>query len=132
MKKEIINQVEEEIVSLLGELSTIDAISDEYAVKTKRLNDLYEIVRKESELDIERSKVQIENIKVNDENLIKWRELRNSSIWTGLKTGVEVIGIVAPIMFYSIWMNRGFEFEKEGTFTSTTFKGLIGKFKTTK
>ena len=132
MKQEIINQVEEEMVALLGELSTIDAISEEYEAKTKRLNDLYEIVRKESELDIERTKVEIENNKVNDENLIKSKELKHNSIWTGLKTGVEVIGIIAPIMFYGIWMNRGFEFEKEGTFTSTTFKGLMGKFKTTK
>lgn len=125
MKKEIIDKVEEEIVSILEELSTIDSVSDDYEAKTERLSDLCEIVRKESELEIERTKI-------NDENLIRSKELKHNSIWAGLKTGVEVVSIIAPIVFYGVWMNRGFEFEKEGTFTSTTFKGLMGKFKTTK
>lgn len=46
--------------------------------------------------------------------------------------GIEVCGIIVPIMFYSRWMNRGLEWEKTGTFTSTTFKGLFSRFSPTK
>ena len=40
--------------------------------------------------------------------------------------------IVLPIMFYSVWMRRGFKFEETGTITSSTFKGLTRFFKPTK
>lgn len=45
---------------------------------------------------------------------------------------IEVGGIVLPLCFYGMWMKRGFEFEKDGVFTSSVFKGLIQKFKPTK
>lgn len=37
--------------------------------------------------------------------------------------------LLVPIMFYGAWMRRGLEFEKNGSFTSTTFKNFINKFK---
>ena len=35
-------------------------------------------------------------------------------------------------MFYAAWMKRGFKFEENGTYTSTTFRGLFNRFKPTK
>jgi len=49
-----------------------------------------------------------------------------------VKIGIAMAEIVLPLGFYAIWMKRGFKFEETGAFTSTTFKGLIGKFKPTK
>jgi len=49
-----------------------------------------------------------------------------------VKCGIEIIGVCAPLIFYNGWMHKGLEFEKEGTFTSKTFTGLIGKFRSTK
>ena len=40
-----------------------------------------------------------------------------------------VAGIVVPALIYNLWMKRGFEFEKEGTYTSTTFRNMFSKFK---
>lgn len=48
------------------------------------------------------------------------------------KLGVDVAGIILPLIFYGVWMGRGFEFEKTGTFTSQTFKGLFGRFRPTR
>lgn len=42
---------------------------------------------------------------------------------------VEVAGIVVPVVFYGVWMNRGFKFEETGTYTSKTFMGLTKFFK---
>lgn len=50
---------------------------------------------------------------------------------TGAKLVLEGVGIGAPLIFYNVWMKRGFQFEETGTFTSQTFKGLINKFKPT-
>lgn len=49
-----------------------------------------------------------------------------------VKCGIELAGIILPLKFYASWMQKGFEFEQTGTFTSTTFKALFQKFKTTK
>lgn len=45
-----------------------------------------------------------------------------------IRVAVDGAGIVLPLIFYGVWMKRGFTFEKEGTFTSTTFRGLFQKF----
>jgi hypothetical protein len=49
-----------------------------------------------------------------------------------LKLGVEVAGVIVPVIFYASWMKKGFKFEETGTYTSTTFKGLFNRFKPTK
>lgn len=51
---------------------------------------------------------------------------------TYIRMGIEVAGIVLPMIFYAVWMNKGFKFEETGTYTSTTFKGLFNRFKPTK
>ena len=47
------------------------------------------------------------------------------------KLGIEVAGIVLPLIFYATWMKRGFKFEETGTYTSTTFRGLFNRFRPT-
>ena len=42
-----------------------------------------------------------------------------------------VAGVVVPAVLYNTWMKRGFQFEKEGTYTSTTFRNMFSKFKPT-
>lgn len=49
-----------------------------------------------------------------------------------VKIGIAAAELVLPLMFYAFWMRKGLEFEKDGTFTSTTFRGLFNKFKPTK
>lgn len=48
------------------------------------------------------------------------------------KLGIEIAGIILPMMFYATWMKRGFKFEETGTYTSTTFRGLFNRFRPTK
>ena len=47
------------------------------------------------------------------------------------RLGVEAAGIILPLIFYGIWLKRGFKFEETGTFTSTTFRSLFNKFRPT-
>ena len=45
------------------------------------------------------------------------------------RLGVDIFGIIAPIMFYRHWLKKGFEFEEKGAITSTTFRSLTKWFK---
>lgn len=132
MKDIIVEKIESEIERLLEELTKVDPISDDYKVITTRIGNLYETLNKENELTLCKDKLEVEKIFKNDESLLKQEELKQTKLWNGVKTGVEIVGVVVPLVFYGVWMNRGLKFEEEGSFTSTTFKGLISKFKPTK
>ena len=45
------------------------------------------------------------------------------------KAGIAAAEIIIPIVFYSVWLKKGFKFEEKGIFTSTTFRSLWSKFK---
>lgn len=60
------------------------------------------------------------------------RQARDQMIDRCMRAGVAVGELVLPLVFYGIWMNRGFKFEETGAFTSTTFKNLLNRFRPTK
>ena len=60
------------------------------------------------------------------------RLARDQMIDRCVRTGVAVGELVLPLVFYGIWMNKGFKFEETGAFTSTTFKNLLNRFRPTK
>ena len=85
---------------------------------------------------INNRKLDIEEISGNESFKIKSKELAQEIVRDTMNDkvklidlGVQAAGIILPIMFYGSWMKKGLEFEKNGTFTSNTFKGLISKFK---
>ena len=48
------------------------------------------------------------------------------------RLGIAAAELMIPLMFYGIWMKKGFKFEETGTYTSTTFRGLFNRFRPTK
>lgn len=66
------------------------------------------------------------------ENASAQQQVRDNKIDRGVKVGVAVAELILPLAFYGIWMGKGFEFEKTGSFTSTTFKNLLNRFRPTK
>lgn len=90
----------------------------------------------ENDFMINNRKLDIEEISGNESLKLKSKELAQEIIRDTMNDkvklidlGVQAAGIILPIMFYGSWMKKGLEFEKNGTFTSNTFKGLISKFK---
>ena len=73
-------------------------------------------------------KLRIEEIKAETEA----EEKRERRVDRCVRTGVAVGELVLPLVFYGIWMNKGFKFEETGSFTSTTFKNLLNRFRPTK
>lgn len=105
----------------------------EYLVKLNNIQtERKETARKETEMELKHLELE-DKIEVQTEDrCYKDVLMKREMLQTVIKSSVEVLGVVAPIMFYSAWMKRGLKFEETGTYTSQTFKGLFGKFKPTK
>ena len=125
MNKEIIELMEREIITLIKELSMHHPGTEEFDDITKAIDALYATLNKEKSL-------MLEEVKIENDLELQRNVNKDNKLLTAVKYGIDIAGIVLPLAFYGVWMNRGLEFEKEGSFTSATFKGLLGKFKPTK
>lgn len=132
--------LEEEITNGLLSLSRQGYGNEGYGKIVKDVETLYNLIieedkvkmefdenREKREFEEELRKKEFELRKL--ENDSKLKQMRTQKILDYTKIGVEAAGIILPLMFYGVWMKRGFEFEKEGVFTSTTFRNLYGRFK---
>ena len=149
--KELLN---EEIAAEIQAISSLNSGSEE---KSKAIEDLAKLYRlrideTKSELDAEdkRSRRTLESEANVRENEIKKSQLdeqikadvqdeqyKRSQLDEQVKDRYFKLGIAAaelliPLMFYGIWMRKGFKFEETGTYTSTTFRGLFNRFRPTK
>lgn len=126
----------EEVIS--SELDKISGITDAKA-KTEAIDNLETLCK----LSIEDEKVGLEESKIirtlnmeeknhKDDEESKKNQAELDKIGFYIKTGIEIASIVLPMIFYGVWMKRGFKFEETGTYTSQTFKGLTNRFKPTK
>ena len=105
----------------------------EYLVKLNSIQtERKEVKRKETELELKHLELEDKIEVQTDDKAYKEVLMKREMLQTFVKGGIEVFGVIAPIMFYSAWMKRGLRFEETGTYTSQTFKGLFGKFKPTK
>lgn len=129
MENIILKKMEEEIERLLDKLGTLTPGTGDYDAVVATLNNLYKSVNDQQTNVLDTKKLQFETAKVEVEKDIQVANTKEARLWNGVKTVVEVGSLAAPLVFYGIWMNRGLKFEEEGSFTSQTFKGLIGKFK---
>ena len=57
------------------------------------------------------------------------KEIRERRIDRWVNGAITVASTAASLVFYGVWMHKGFKFEETGTFTSTTFKGLFNRFR---
>ena len=106
--------LDDEIQDLLGNLSDLEADSEEYSKIAKNLDTLYK-------LKIEEEKNKSELLNSKDQN--KFRIVGFI---------LEGAGIVLPLIFYGGWMKKGLKFEETGTFTSSTFRDLTRFFRPTR
>ena len=99
-----------------------------------------ESVRKLYELRIEEMKVNLnyenERDKINAENERTMREFceenrkrKEERLSTYLRCGVTAAEILLTLAFNYVWMQKGLQFEETGSFTSTTFRNLISRFR---
>lgn len=102
----------------LLKLQSLEPGTPEYTTLVDSINTLYDLMIKETSMF--------------EEADIKRAQQKQQRIDKIIDYSIRGAGIVLPLVFYGVWMKRGFEFEKDGIYTSMTFKGLINKFKPTK
>lgn len=142
MDEQIRQALANEILSQLNGLSELDSGSKEQQIAIDNVAKLYRLGLEDVKIDAECEEKQhhmdMEG-KRNDEELnrqIREEEFKKNQLAEQIKDryfrlGIDVAGIILPLMFYATWMKRGFRFEETGTFTSTTFRGLFNRFRPT-
>lgn len=109
--KELKELIEKELRSDLKYLEQLNPNDERYSVSVDNIARLYDMIPKDDKIEKDRKDQKIDRM---------------------VKYGLETANIVLPLIFYGVWMKRGLRFEENGTFTSTTFRGLFQKFKPTK
>ena len=135
-EKTIDELLNEEIADEIKALSELEAGSNEKSAAIEDLTKLYKLRIEENksswDADYKYNR-RIMDEKSNDkDDEIKQKQLEEQVKDRYFKVGIAAAELMIPLMFYGIWMNKGFKFEETGTITSSTFKGLINRFKPTK
>lgn len=155
MKKEQLKDLlSEEIKTEIQGLSELSPGSAEKSKAIDNLATLYKLKIEETKMEMdfdekekrrkmeEKNRQKDDSLKeqqLNDENLARERDelirkeqMKEQGKDRYIRLGIAAAEIILPLIFYSKWMKKGFEFEENGTFTSTTFRGLFNRFRPTK
>ncbi|MCL2837734.1 MAG: hypothetical protein FWE04_01515 [Oscillospiraceae bacterium] len=125
MDKNSREMLEEVINTQLNSLSALQTGSKE---KTAAINEVAVLYR----LKIDETKNEMEFDEKHARRAAEWNQSNDMEKERYFKLGIVAAEIMIPLIFYAYWMHRGFKFEQEGTYTSTTFRGLFNRFRPTK
>lgn len=129
MDEEIQEMLEEEIKNQIGNLSSLEAGSEKHSTAVESLAKLYKLRLDETKNALDYCE-KTENRESEEE--FKRIQMLEAVKDRYVRIGIAAAELVLPLMFYAVWMKRGFRFEEKGTYTSTTFRGLFSRFKPTK
>lgn len=121
--------LEEAIKAEIKRLGSLESGSQEHTTVVDSLMKLYKLKLEEDKNTYERLD-KIENREIDQE--FKTAQMAESVKDRYFRFGMAAAELVLPLMFYGVWMRRGFKFEQDGTFTSQTFRGLFSRFRPTK
>ena len=125
---EIKSMLDNEIENEIENLSSLE----EGEEKSRAIKDLAQLHK----LRIDEIKTEAEVAEKRDrleyDERVKMEQAKENKIDRWVKIGTAAAELGAPLLFYGIWMNKGFKFEETGSFTSTTFKNLLSRFRPTK
>lgn len=136
MNENINELLDEEIAA---EIRSISEMKDGSTEKSKAISDLATLykLRIEENKNLWEADEKYDRRKMEEEAGLRDENIKRTQISEQIKDRYFKVGIAAaelmmPLVFYGIWMNKGFKFEETGAYTSTTFKGLFNRFRPTK
>ena len=127
--EEIRALLEEEIKGEFEALSSLEFGSKEHSMAVDNLTALYKLRIEDARCRRETEEKRFAN---EQEQMFKREQFAEQVKDRYFKLGMETEGLILQLLFYAIWMRKGFKFEESGTFTSTTFRGLFSRFRPTK
>lgn len=126
----------EEIAAEIRALNYLEPGSKEKSAAIDDLSQLYKLRIEENksiwDADEKYNRRVMEEESSTRENEIKRTQIAEQVKDRYFRVGVAATELITPLIFYGIWMNKGFKFEETGAITSSTFKGLINRFRPTK
>lgn len=135
-EKTIEELLNEEIAAQIQSLSELDSGSKEKSAAVDDLTKLYKLRIEENksvwDADEKYNRRMMDNESSTDEKSFKERQIAEQVKDRYFRVGIAAAELLVPLMCYGVWMNKGFKFEETGTYTSSTFKGLINRFRPTK
>lgn len=131
--KDLLN---EEIATEIQNLSELKAGSDEKSSAIDDLAKLYKLRIEENKNEWDADEKYDRRVMEGEANTkddeLKQKQLEEQVKERYFRVGVAAAELMVPLIFYGIWMRKGFKFEETGTYTSKTFTGLINRFRPTK
>ena len=126
----------EEIAKQIQALSGLEAGSKEKSAAIDDLTQLYKLRIEENKSMWDADEKYNSRIADNEakerEEEIKRQQIAEQVKDRYFRAGIAGAELILPLIFYGIWMNKGFKFEETGTYTSITFRGLFNRFRPTK
>ncbi len=126
----------EEIAAQIQALSELDSGSKEKSAAVEDLTKLYKLRIEENksvwDADEKYNRRMMDGESSTKETDFKERQITEQVKDRYFRVGIAAAELLIPLMCYGVWMNKGFKFEETGTYTSSTFKGLINRFRPTK
>lgn len=121
--------LEKVIAEEISNLQNLERGSQE---KSAAIDDLAALYK----LKIEENKFKLDYIE-RQESAKRDEGFKNKQLEEQIKDryfrlGIAAAELILPLMFYAIWMKKGFKFEETGAYTSTTFRNLFNRFRPTK
>lgn len=124
--KDLLN---EEIKTQIRSLSEFEIGSQEMGAAIDDLVKLYKLDLEERRVEND-AKEKEKNREIED--ISKKVQAEAQRVDRFINVGIAAAEIILPLIFYGVWMRRGFKFEENGTYTSTTFRNLFNRFRPTK
>lgn len=137
-EKMIPNKIDEEIARGLEKLNKLELQSEEYKKALEAVSRLHEMKldaekveldyaakREKTQLDAGRADEELRLKEAEEERLRDQAKAERREFWIKLATDAGLL--VANLGFFALQFRRGYQFEKDGAFTSTTFKEVRQK-----
>lgn len=139
MNDDVRTWFEDEMKSEFDKLQNLSFGGEEYSRGVDGLCKMYKVYLESNKIELEDSDRLLrreidKNNRIDDkrtEEINREEEAKERKLDRIIRLSVDTIGITIPLMFYGVWMNKGFKFEQEGTYTSTTFRNLFNRFRPT-
>ena len=112
--------LEEEYERTLAEVSQAKTGSDEAKWALQKLAEFHKQMA-EDRMNDNKCCVEMQKVALEErEALLKEQQAKEGKLLTVVKIVIDGMAIVLPVWASWIWMSRGLQFEKTGTFTSRT------------
>lgn len=124
--------LEEEIKSQIQNLSSMPNGTEEKTQAIDNLVKLYKLKLDETKIEMEHDEKEFEATDRSLEHDLKKNQFDEQIKDRYFRLGIAAAELLIPLIFYGIWMRKGFKFEETGAYTSTTFRNLFNRFRPTK